>query len=309
MPLSTRCTLPSISIRNVPRPVSTISPYSASEVTRSFGSRRSSMKMPSSWPSARRSRMWNVSPRSIDSEAARLHDVDDEIRLHLGRPVAQLAQAGRREIGAHAEDQQRDHDRGGQERPEDAPRRHAGCVHHDDFGIGVEPVQRVADRHHQGERRDHQHQHGDQQAGDADEHQDRLTLVGHQVDFAQRVRQPDDRRQADQDQQERAESCAENVAVERTHWPAVTPISRSAASPDALQKIPRGNRWQDRGSDLASYPPMGYWRAEFALFWCGNAIFRPSVTRKDQFPHGGFPETRLRSHRGAGRRRSDRVRR
>ena len=36
-------------------------------------------------------------------EAAGLHDVDDEIRLHLGGPVAQFAQALRRQIGADAE--------------------------------------------------------------------------------------------------------------------------------------------------------------------------------------------------------------
>ena len=129
--------------------------------------------------------------------------------------------------------------RRGQERAEDAPRRHAGRVHHDDFRIGIEPVERVADRNHQRDRRDDQHQHRDQQAGDADEHQHGLALVGHQVDLAQRVRQPDDRGQADANQQERAERGAENVSVERTHMPAGPPVPRDAASPDAPQQVLR----------------------------------------------------------------------
>ena len=37
----------------------------------------------------------------------------------------------------------------------------------------------------------------DDQAGDAEEHQDGLTLIGHQVDVAQRLRDPDQRGQAD----------------------------------------------------------------------------------------------------------------
>ena len=164
-------------------------------------------------------------------EAARLNNVDDEIRLHLRGPIAQRAQPGRRQIGAHAEDQHGHHERGRHEWPEDAPRRHAGRVHHDDFRIRIEPVERVADRNNEGERRDHQHQHGNQQAGDADEGQNGLTLARHQVDFAQRVRQPDDCREADQDQQERAKGRAKNVAVKRAHLPAVNPESRKRSVP------------------------------------------------------------------------------
>jgi hypothetical protein len=150
--------------------------------------------------------------------------------------MTKFAQALRRQIGADAEHQDRHRDGRGEERAEDAPRRHAGRVHHDDFRIGVEPVERMADRDHQRDRRDDQHQHRDQQAGDADEHQHGLALVGHQVDLAQRVRQPDDRRQADTNQQERAERGAENVSVERTHVPAGPPVPRDATSPDAPQQ-------------------------------------------------------------------------
>jgi hypothetical protein len=90
--------------------------------------------------------------------------------------------------------------------------------------IGIEPVERVTDRNDQRDRRDDQHQHRNQQARDADEHQHGLALVGHQVDLAQRVRQPDERGQADTNQQERAERGAENVSVERTHMPAGPPV-------------------------------------------------------------------------------------
>src|SRR5205085_3585001 len=88
---------------------------------------------------------------------------------------------------------------------------------------------RVADRNHERDRRDHQHQHRDEQSRDAEEDQDGLPLIRHQVDLTQRVREPDDRRQADQDQQKRAESRAENVAVERTHWAGYPPDSATSS--------------------------------------------------------------------------------
>ena len=64
-------------------------------------------------------------------------------------------------------------------------------VHHDDFGIGGKLVEDVGHRDHQRDRRDHHHQLRDDQAGDADEHQDGLALAGHQVDVAQRLGDPD----------------------------------------------------------------------------------------------------------------------
>ena len=93
----------------------------------------------------------------------------------------------------------------------------------------------MANRDHERERRDHENQHGDKQPRDADERQDGLTLIRHQVDLTQRMREPDDRRQADQNQQKRAERGTENVAVKRTHWLAASPISPATYVPDAPQ--------------------------------------------------------------------------
>ena len=70
-------------------------------------------------------------------EAAGLHDVAHDIGAHFGEPVAQHAQALGREIGADRQHQQRDHDGHREEGAEQHPRRHAGRVHHDDFGIGA----------------------------------------------------------------------------------------------------------------------------------------------------------------------------
>ena len=150
-------------------------------------------------------------------ETARLHDGAHHIGAHLGEPVAQHAQALRREIGADRHHDQRDHDRHRHEGAEQQPRRHAGRVHHDDFGIGRQLVEHMRDRDQQRDRRDHQDQQRNDQAGDADEHQDGLTLVGHQVDVAQRLRDPDHGGQADQHDQERTERRAENISADGPH--------------------------------------------------------------------------------------------
>ena len=67
---------------------------------------------------------------------------------------------------------------------------------------------------HQRDRRDHQDEVRDDQAGDADEHQDGLALAGHQVDVAQRLRHPDRARQADEHQQKRPKRGAKDVAAD-----------------------------------------------------------------------------------------------
>ena len=54
----------------------------------------------------------------------------------------------------------------------------------------------------------------DDQAGDAEEHQDGLALAGHQVDVAQRLGEPDRGRQADQHQQERPKGGAKNIPAD-----------------------------------------------------------------------------------------------
>ena len=117
----------------------------------------------------------------------------------------------------------------GKKRAEQPPRRHAGGIHDDDLGIGRKLVEHVGDRDHQRDRRDHQDELRDHQPGDADEHQDRLALAGHQVDIAQRLGDPDDRRQADEDQQERAERMAKYVAVDRPHRPLLPRAPASTA--------------------------------------------------------------------------------
>ena len=63
------------------------------------------------------------------------------------------------------------------------------------------------------------------QAGDADEDQDALALVGHQVDVAQRLRDPHQRGHADENDQERTERGAENIPADGPH-PTTRPRSR-----------------------------------------------------------------------------------
>src|SRR6266404_7371331 len=75
----------------------------------------------------------------------------------------------------------------------------------------------MGDRDHQCDRRDDQHQRRNDQAGDAEKSYDRLTLAGHQVYAAQRLRNPDHPRQADQNQRKRRQRRAKNILVDRPH--------------------------------------------------------------------------------------------
>ena len=145
-------------------------------------------------------------------EAAGLNDVADEIGADLGRPVPQLAQAPGREIDAERHDEQRDDGADHEEGHEQHLRRHAGRIHHDQFGIVAELVQHVGDGDHQRDRRDDHEEQRNDQAGDADEDQDALTLIGHQVDVAQRLSDPHERGHAGANQQERTKSDAKNIA-------------------------------------------------------------------------------------------------
>ena len=150
-------------------------------------------------------------------EAAGLQDVGQHVGGDLGVPLLHAAHAVGREIGGDEGDQQRHHAGGVEERAEQPERREAGGIHHDDFGIGRELVQGVRDRDHQRDRRDDQHQRRNHQAGDAEKGQDGLALARHQVDAAQRLRNPDHAGQADQNQRKRRERRAENIPVDRPH--------------------------------------------------------------------------------------------
>ena len=155
---SCRWMLPFSRTRKLPLSFFRISPCSARMVTRSFGSRRSSSRMPTSRPLGRRSRMWKASPRSIAMKRPGCTMlVTRSVRTSVSQR-AQHAQALGRDIGADRRKQQRHDDRDRQERLKQSPRPHAGAVHHDDFGIGAELVQDVRNRHHQRDRRDHQDQ-------------------------------------------------------------------------------------------------------------------------------------------------------
>jgi hypothetical protein len=79
------------------------------------------------------------------------------------------------------------------------------------------PDERVAHRDHDRDRCDHQHQDRHQPPGDPEERQGGLTLVGDDVDPSQDLCDPDNRRQAEQNQHERTQDGAEDIAVDRAH--------------------------------------------------------------------------------------------
>ena len=87
------------------------------------------------------------------------------------------------------------------------------------------------------DRRDHEHQEGNDHAGQADEDQNRLALARDQVDIAQRLRDPDDGGQADENQRERPKTGAKNIAVDPSHyaWASPSPVRPSPHPPVRLK--------------------------------------------------------------------------
>ncbi len=164
-------------------------------------------------------------------EAAGLQDVGEHIRGDLGIPMLDAAHPVRGEIGGGEGDQKRHHTGGVKERPEQPERRQAGRVHHDNLGVGGELVEGMRNRDHQRDRRDDQHQRRNDQAGDAQKSNDRLTLAGHEIDAAQRLRNPDHPGQADQNHRKRRQRRAENIPVDRPHRDRdPTPANRNCSS-------------------------------------------------------------------------------
>src|SRR6185369_12375208 len=81
------------------------------------------------------------------------------------------------------------------------------------------------------------------EAGDPEERDDGLTLARHQVDAAQRLRNPDHARQADQDQRKRRKRRAEDILVDRPHRYRTVPpcaLEQRPATKSRKAGIPNG---------------------------------------------------------------------
>src|SRR4029078_13701529 len=114
-------------------------------------------------------------------------------------------------------------------------------------------------RDHQCDRRDDQHQGRNDQAGDAEKGPDGLALTGHQIDAAQRLRNPDHARQADQDQRKRRERRAEDILVDRPHRYRTVPpcaLDQRLSTKSLKNRDPRWSRRQPSSRLLSHYHPF-----------------------------------------------------
>src|SRR5262249_38545057 len=158
-------------------------------------------------------------------EAALLNVVGHDLGADFGRPQPQLAQALRRHVDADHADQERDNDAGRDKRPEDSPWPHSRSVHDDQFRIVAKLVEDMRDRDHERDRSHEQDEQGYDEASDADEDQQCLSLAGHQVDTAQRLRDPHECGHADKNDQERTQRGAKDITPDQPHSRALPPIS------------------------------------------------------------------------------------
>src|SRR5262249_47699513 len=99
------------------------------------------------------------------------------------------------------------------------------------------------------------------EAGDSDEDENALTLIRHQVDVAQRLRDPHERGHAGANHQERTERGAENIAADGPH-----PIY---ASPLATERQCAGPPMPVNGAPMLYLPPF-YPLFDPATKWLGQ---------------------------------------
>ena len=140
-----------------------------------------------------------------------------EIRPDLREQQPELLEARRHEIDRDDAHDEADEGGQGQEGPQQALRRHAAGAHDDQFGIPVQPVQRVEGRQEQGDRRDHADEGRQGQAGDRQEDEKRLPLAGQEVELAKGLRDPDHAREGDQARGEGTECDFQDVSFEKCH--------------------------------------------------------------------------------------------
>ena len=148
-------------------------------------------------------------------EAAGLHDVGDEVGAHFVRPAIRVCSPSgpsHAPIRVMIADTKSAIIRKGRNSAQgDMP---AAFITISSESFDSRPIG-MHDRDHQRDRRDHEHQHRNDQAGDAEKDQHGLAAAGHQVDVAQGLGDPDHRSQAEQDDRKGAEGGAEDVAADR----------------------------------------------------------------------------------------------
>ena len=105
--------------------------------------------------------------------------------------------------------QQRDR----QGRTGQCPGRQAGGAHHRQFPVGRHALIDKLDHDVGGDRQDHGDEAGDQQAGQLNENQEGQASVDHQIDEAQRLGQPDQRRQTAGGDDQRQQHLTENIDI------------------------------------------------------------------------------------------------
>ena len=158
-----------------------------------------------------------------------LQDPRHHIRPHLRDDGAERPEALRNREQRDGADDQGHHHREHREGPQDGHRREAGRVHHDEFAVGIEPVQRVENRDEQRERRDDHHEGRHAQHGHFQEKQNRLALAGDEVELAQGLRDPDDPGQREETGEKRHRRNPQDVSLDHAHF-AFFPAAKSRRS-------------------------------------------------------------------------------
>ena len=138
----------------------------------------------------------------------------------------------------HQREHQREQD---EERPQQARGRNPRRAHHHQFAVAIELVQAVEHADEQRHRRDDRHQRRRRQPREAEKDEQRLALVGEQIDLPQRLGDPNDAGQRRQTRQKRVSGGAENVSFDSQHpaiefrWP-TGECRRSAGGSAALAR-------------------------------------------------------------------------
>ncbi len=151
------------------------------------------------------------------AEHALLQQHRGHLVADLELPLAEGGLADRHQVEVEPEHNPRREEREDHRRPRQAPLREPGGAQHHQLAVEAEPD--IDEEHHDegGDRQDDGDEIGQQQAGQTDEDPEREAALQHQLDEAERLDQPHQRRQAEGDGEEGERELAEDVTVYAGH--------------------------------------------------------------------------------------------
>ena len=189
--------------------------------------------------------MWTVSFDFGLRESPGLNDLPDQVGAHQHGIFPQQPLAPRAHDVIDHRHADGDQDCKQAKRLEQRPDRCSASRHDDQLAVAAQLVQDVEAGDQQGDRRDQRQQAGDRQRRHDQKAGHVLALAGHQLELAQRHRDPHDGRERHENEDQGSGRLPENVAAEN-------PAENAHPPPAPLQLIPIAHASRSEPSERVS---------------------------------------------------------